>query len=111
MLKSFNQASNILLSSSSIGYNDKDNTLASFDANLSNIFRNKPFYFEIEENNHNGINCCFNHMIGLPLKNDNEYPLFDYEKLIFDAIEENKHVWIKKSRGIGGTELVLRYLA
>jgi hypothetical protein len=79
------------------------------DKNLLDIFRNKPFYFETED--HNGIDCCFNHTIGLPLKNNKEYPLFDYEKTIFDAIEQNQHVWIKKSRGIGATELILRYLA
>ena len=109
MLKCFNQASNILLSNGPIGHNGKDNTLSSIEDNLSNIFRNKPFYFEIED--HNGIDCCFNHIIGLPVKNDREYPLFDYEKLIFDSIEQNQHTWIKKSRGIGATELILRFLA
>jgi hypothetical protein len=87
-----------------LGSNDRH-----INNNLSDIFKNKPFYFEIKD--HNGIDCCFNCMIGLPLKNDKEYPLFDYEKLIFDAIEQNQHVWIKKSRGIGATELILRYLA
>ena len=56
-------------------------------------------------------NCCFNHVIGLPQKNGQEYPLFDYEKLVIDAIENNQHIWIKKARGIGITELILRYLA
>ncbi|MDR4512607.1 MAG: hypothetical protein MRJ93_12985 [Nitrososphaeraceae archaeon] len=56
-------------------------------------------------------NCCFNHIIGLPQKNDKEYPLFDSEKLVIDAIENNQHIWIKKARGIGITELILRYLA
>ena len=107
MLNCFKQVNNILLSTSPIG--NIDNSIVPNGSNLSNIFRNRPFYFEID--NHNGIDCCFNHLIGLPLKNDKEYPLFDYEKLIFDAIEQNQHVWIKKSRGIGATELILRYLA
>jgi hypothetical protein len=108
MLNCFKQVNNILLSSTSpIGY--IDHSSSSNELNLSNIFRNKPFYFEVDK--HNEIDCCFNHLIGLPLKNDKEYPLFDYEKLIFDSIEENQHVWIKKSRGIGATELILRYLA
>ena len=49
-------------------------------------------------------------MIGLPLKNDEEHPLYDYEHEIYDALETGKHVWVKKSRGIGVTEFVLRYL-
>ena len=56
-------------------------------------------------------NCCFNHLIGLPMKNNKEYPIFDYERLIFDPLEQGSHIWVKKSRGIGVTELVLRYLA
>ncbi|HET9774355.1 MAG TPA: hypothetical protein VFP25_05155, partial [Nitrososphaeraceae archaeon] len=49
--------------------------------------------------------------IGMPQKNNQEYALFDYEKTIIDAIEQNQHVWVKKSRGVGVTKLVLRYLA
>jgi hypothetical protein len=55
-------------------------------------------------------NCCFNHIIGLPVKNDKEYSIFDYQKLIFDALEENQNIWIKKSRGIGVTTFLIRYL-
>ncbi|MGB9168903.1 MAG: hypothetical protein WCB31_08250 [Nitrososphaeraceae archaeon] len=99
MLKVFQNASN-LLSLSSPSNEDNSRKL--------DIFKNKPFYFEIQK--HNGIDCCFNHLIGLPQKNNKEYPLFDYEQLIINAIENNQHVWIKKSRGIGVTELVLRYL-
>jgi len=50
-------------------------------------------------------------MVGLPLKNDIEYPWFDYEKEIYDALEDPiHHVWIKKSRGIGVTTFLLYYL-
>jgi hypothetical protein len=66
MLKCFNQASNILLSSGPIGHIDKDNSSRPNDQNLSDNFRNKSFYLEIE--NHNGSDCCFNDIIGLPLK-------------------------------------------
>jgi hypothetical protein len=74
------------------------------------VFRGKPFYFEIP-GEHNHVDDCFNCTIGWPLKNNNEYPLFSYEKDIIDAIEGNQHVWIKKARGIGVTSLLLRYLA
>ena len=54
--------------------------------------------------------CRFNHIIGLPVKNNQEYPIFDYEKLIYDAIEDNQNIFIKKSRGIGVTTFLIRYL-
>src|ERR1041385_4700804 len=53
----------------------------------------------------------FNHLIGLPVKNDKEYPIFDYELDIINAIEKHQHIWIKKARGLGVTTLILRYLA
>ena len=55
--------------------------------------------------------CCFNHIIGLPVKNGKEHPIYDYEEQIVKDLEENQHLWIKKARGIGATELMLRYLA
>ena len=55
--------------------------------------------------------CCFNHIIGLPYKNKKEHPIYDYEENIIKDLEENQHLWIKKARGIGATELMLRYLA
>jgi hypothetical protein len=30
--------------------------------------------------------CCFNHIIGLPTKDKEEKPMFDYEKLLYDAL-------------------------
>src|SRR4029079_2107373 len=54
--------------------------------------------------------CCFNHILGLPIKNNKEYPIFDFQKQIFDALEECQNVWIKKARGIGVTTFIIRYL-
>jgi hypothetical protein len=56
-------------------------------------------------------NCCFNHIIGLPTKDQFEKPIFDYEKIIFDVIQNDRHVWIKKATGLGVTEFILRYMA
>jgi hypothetical protein len=53
----------------------------------------------------------FNHAIGLPLKNGQPMPLFDYERMLFDTLQSNKHVWIKKATGLGVTEFMLRYMA
>lgn len=52
----------------------------------------------------------FNHAICLPQKNGVDMPLFDYEKLVFDTLQNHKHVWIKKSTGLGITEFMLRYM-
>lgn len=70
--------------------------------------------------------CCFNHLIGLPIKKGVEYPLFPYEyeywQALFEPAFENpdndprrwKHVWSKKAAGMGITEFIMRtmlYLA
>jgi hypothetical protein len=53
----------------------------------------------------------FNHAIGLPQKNGQAMPLFDYEQMLFNTLQSNKHVWIKKATGLGVTEFMLRYMA
>src|SRR5215213_1827311 len=53
--------------------------------------------------------CCFQHAIGLPRKNGVPKPLFDYEKEIYDALQQRKYVWIKKATGLGITEVMLRW--
>jgi hypothetical protein len=32
------------------------------------------------------LSTAFNHVVGLPQKDKREYPLFDYEKLLYDAL-------------------------
>ena len=76
----------------------------------------KPFWiWNIEEHKQQDIKtkglCCFNHIVGLPTKNGIEKPLFDYQKLIFDSLKDNKHLWIKKATGLGITEFMLRYMS
>src|SRR5262245_32291520 len=84
--------------------------------NQLEILKGKEFWIwdreqHIKDYNNSNGNCCFNHIISLPTKNGVEMPIFDYQKLIFDAIENNQNVWIKKSRGIGVTTFLIRYLA
>jgi hypothetical protein len=58
--------------------------------------------------------CCFNHIIGLPQKDGNDKPLYDYEQTIFDVLASqttNKHLWIKKATGLGISEFMLRFMA
>jgi hypothetical protein len=54
--------------------------------------------------------CCFNHFIDLPNKGLTELPIFDYELYIVAIFDTIKRVDILKSRGLGITELVLRYI-
>ncbi len=72
-------------------------------------FLNKPFY--CWNTKLRGIhNCCFNHMVGMPVKKGIEHPFYDYEQEIFDAVENHQHIWCKKARGIGFTTFMIRYL-
>jgi hypothetical protein len=87
--------------------------------------QNKQFWiWDIDEHKQEDIKtkgyCCFNHIIGLPQKDGNDKPLFDYEKIIFDSLfidtsdsnsPSSKHLWIKKATGLGVTEFFLRLMA
>ena len=54
---------------------------------------------------------------GLPTKDKKEYPLFDYEKILYDSLMsvddtfKDKHLWVKKATGLGVTEFMLRLMA
>jgi hypothetical protein len=87
------------------------------------ILRDKPFWIwdkeqHIQEFIEKKGNCCFNHIIGLPLKDKKAKPLFDYEqhlyKMLFSINVEHKfkdkHLWILKSTGLGITEFFLRII-
>jgi hypothetical protein len=78
--------------------------------------RGKPFwYWDQQQHKQQDIktkgDCCFNHIIGLPQKDGHDMPLLSYQKTLYDSLQRNKHIWIKKSRGIGVTEFLLRYIA
>ena len=93
----------------------------SSSSNLS-ILKGLPFWIWDKEEHRqqasstktNG-NCCFNHVVGLPTKDKREFPLFDYEQLLYDSLLTNegsfnfnfkdKHLWVKKATGLGVTEL------
>ena len=54
---------------------------------LLHRLRDKPFWIwdrdlHREEDIRTKGDCCFNHIIGLPMKDKAEMPLFDYEKLM-----------------------------
>jgi hypothetical protein len=55
------------------------------------------------------VACCFNHAIGLPVKNDISHPIYQWQHEIFDALQRHKLIAILKARGIGASEFLLRY--
>ncbi|HEY6668210.1 MAG TPA: hypothetical protein VI033_03565 [Candidatus Nitrosopolaris sp.] len=77
--------------------------------------QNKPFWIWNEQEHRLASNlakghCCFNHIIGLPQKNNKPMKLFDYEQLIYNTLEQFKHLYILKATGLGITEFMLRYI-
>ena len=74
------------------------------------VLKGLPFY-HWESSRTNAAKMDFNHAIGLPRKNDMACPLHDYEQLLYDTLQSNKHIWIKKATGLGVTEFMLRYMA
>ena len=95
---------------------------------LSQRLRDKPFWMwdqtiHKQEDIKTKGDCCFNHIMGLPIKDKIEKPLFGYEKLLNDSFIsldfqnplqhkfKHKHLWIKKATGLGVTEFFLRFMA
>jgi hypothetical protein len=86
---------------------------------LFQMLLNKPFWnWKVEEYKKEDIktngNCCFNHIVGLPQKDGNDKPLYEYEQIIFDSLTTqngSKHLWIKKATGLGVSEFMLRFMA
>jgi len=46
----------------------------------------------------------------LPRKDHKAKPIFDYEQQLITALDNHRHIWVKKARGLGITEVVLRYI-
>ena len=63
-------------------------------AQTSKLFErigSKPFWpWDIEEHKAEAVktrgDCCFNHIIGLPKKEGTDKPMFDYERILYDAL-------------------------
>jgi hypothetical protein len=80
--------------------------------------QNKPFWiWDVKEHKQEDVrtngDCCFSHIIGLPQKDGDDKPLYDYGQIIFDSLvteNGNKHLWVKKATGLGVTEFFLRLM-
>ena len=62
------------------------------------------------EHRRNKGRCCFWHSIGCPQKNNHDMPILSCQKILYESLQNHKHIWVKKSRGIGVTEFLLRYI-
>jgi len=85
----------------------KLDSISNPNAQYFDRLKDLPFYDWANTSNNN----TFNHAIGLPRKNNLACVLHDYEQMLYDILESNKHVWVKKATGLGFTEFVLRYMA
>jgi hypothetical protein len=94
-------------------HNSANTAALSYSFNSAvDIFKDKPFYcgLVVLGSASPNSNCCFNHMIGLPEKDGIPQPLFDYELNLYKVWEQFKHIWIKKSTGLGISEFMLRLM-
>lgn len=93
-------------------------------------FKDIPFWrWDLTREEHKQLckdtksNCCFNHMIGLPIKPDTNkrYPMFEYERILFEdkffptlnktTLQPEYFYLVIKSTGLGITEFVTRVMA
>lgn len=92
--------------------------------------RGKKFWIGSKEEHErlaieSGSKCCFNHIIGLPVKEHlvgkgpvgkeirekRKHPMYEYEWEIWSAYRNNRYVRVKKAAGMGITTFVLRVMA
>ena len=97
------------------GLNQQSTLSASESSRLLSEIKGKAFWVEDPVRHEmfydlSAGRCCFNHIIGLPQKDGETKPIFDYEMEIFKYLGHYKHIWLKKARGLGVTELLLRYM-
>ena len=88
-----------------------DTSLVDIQAKL----HDKPFWIFDKEHKEEYLRtngqCCWWHGIGCPQKDGRDMPVLPYQKILYEALQNHKHIWILKSRGIGCSEFLLRYTA
>ena len=76
--------------------------------NRLDVLRNKPFWIwnkqeHLKQAVESNQQCCFNYIVKCPTKGGKKYPLFDYEKLLYDTLLtidgtfKDKHLFCLKS--------------
>ena len=59
--------------------------------------KDKPFWiWNVEDHKRVNIatnrDCCFNHIVGCPEKDGIQKPMFDYKRIIFEALQNHSHL-------------------
>ena len=101
MLRQFKYAEDILLGSNTTGIH------SGYQDQILSILKGKPFWIWDKEQHLKlaresiiGVSasgseggdfgsppsCCFNHIVGLPVKDHIEHPIYDYEKILYDSL-------------------------
>ncbi len=67
------------------------------DSIIFERLRNKPFWiWDQEQHRLEDIrtrgDCCFNHIIGLPVKEGKSHALYSYEREIYDLLQSKKYL-------------------
>ena len=89
----------------SLGISD-NSRLQALNSNIPFWRWEEPDHYKVDKES-----CdCFTHQIGLPVKDNMVMPFLPYQHTIFKALQDHKCLFIKKSRGLGCTEFLLRYL-
>lgn len=105
MLRQFKYAEDILIGNSTIGEGYQEQVLSILKGKAFWIWNEKEHEQAYQET---GGLCCFNDIVGRPTKDKQEFPLFDYEQLLYDSLLTNegsfnfkqKHLFVKKATGI-----------
>ena len=70
-------------------------------------FKDKDFWCE---GGGNGIDCCFNHIIGLPEKHEKKIAITPYTMDFLKKLQNDKYVMVVKATGLGLSESFLRII-
>ena len=97
-------------------YKQQLSSTTNADTQKLELLKGLPFYCDWIRNRiiprpKNGLCLLFQSCHWPTQKDGNEYPLFDYELQLFNALTNHKYVWVKKASGLGITEFVLRFMA
>jgi len=110
-MKQFRYANDVLR----LGLNDTNNLVVD-NRNLLDIFIGKPFWIWDQAEHDKAFvetngQCCHVDILGRPQKDGIDFPIFNYQKLIYDALENNQSIWILKARGIGLSTFMLYWMS
>lgn len=83
---------------------------------LSTVPKDIPFWiFDPQQHRQEDIRtkgqCCFYHLLGPAQKEGKDMPLLPWQKLFWNMLHERRKIWVKKSRGIGLSTLMLYVIA